>query len=156
MLLLRKKSFLPRCVFVTLVSARLTHSASCWFQQYFELRSRTIQHLRQLPPSQRTAATPDPYPHKFHVSISIPAYIKKYHGLLKEPGDRLEQETVSIAGRIHNNRQAGAKLRFYDVWAEGTRLQVMATAQCVLRSWPVWGKIGLTGTLQGFRGRGVL
>jgi lysyl-tRNA synthetase class II len=84
-----------------------------------------------MPASQRTAATPEPYPHKFHVSISIPAYIKKYDGLLKQPGDRLDKELVSIAGRVHNNRQAGAKLRFYDVWAEGTRLQVMATAQCV-------------------------
>jgi hypothetical protein len=38
----------------------------------------------------------NPYPHKFHVSISLPHYIDKYAGL--EPGERLSDVTVSIAG----------------------------------------------------------
>ena len=47
-------------------------------QQYYELRSRAIKALRAIPDDQRTAATPDPYPHKFHVTMSVPAFIKKY------------------------------------------------------------------------------
>lgn len=31
-----------------------------------------------MPDSQRTAATPEPYPHKFHVTKSIPDFIKEY------------------------------------------------------------------------------
>jgi len=33
------------------------------------------------------------------------------------------------AARIHNKREAGAKLIFYDLRAEGTKLQVMANAK---------------------------
>jgi len=47
-------------------------------QQYYLLRSRAIKALRAVPDAERTAATPDPYPHKFHVEMSIPAFIKKY------------------------------------------------------------------------------
>jgi len=98
--------------------------------QYFEHRSRTIGALRAIPDSQRTASTPDPYPHKFHVTQSIPSFIEDYGAQITSPGDRLEkQDKVSVAGRVHNVRQAGAKLRFYDLWSEGKRLQVMATEQ---------------------------
>lgn len=47
-------------------------------QQYYELRSRTIKQLRAIPDSQRTAATPEPYPHKFYVTKSIPKFIEEY------------------------------------------------------------------------------
>lgn len=86
--------------------------------------------LRDIPDSQRTAGQPDPYPHKFHVTKSIPAYIAEYGEKIKNPGDRDEKEDkVAVAGRVHNVRQAGNKLRFYDLWGEGMRLQVMATEQ---------------------------
>merc|ERR1711939_638137 len=94
--------------------------------QYYEIRSRAIQKLRAIPSSERTGTTPSPYPHKFHVSISIPAFVKKYGDELKNAGDASKDTEVSIAGRIHNIRASGAKLRFYDVWSEGERVQVMA------------------------------
>ncbi|KDE04453.1 lysyl-tRNA synthetase, cytoplasmic [Microbotryum lychnidis-dioicae p1A1 Lamole] len=95
--------------------------------QYYELRSRAIQRLRAIPDSERTLTTPSPYPHKFHVTISLPAFVAKYASLVPNPGDR-HDDVVAIAGRIHNMRQAGAKLRFYDLISEGQRCQIMAQA----------------------------
>lgn len=34
-----------------------------------------------------------------------------------------------MSGRIHNKREAGAKLIFYDLRGESTKLQVMANAK---------------------------
>ncbi|ETW81193.1 hypothetical protein HETIRDRAFT_477016 [Heterobasidion irregulare TC 32-1] len=91
--------------------------------QYFELRSRQIQKLRE-------TQNPNPYPHKFDVSISIASYIKKYgkEGLI-EPGSKLEGQVEMVAGRVHNIRAAGQKLRFYDLHGEGHKVQIMATQQ---------------------------
>ncbi|KAI5119852.1 hypothetical protein M0805_000686 [Coniferiporia weirii] len=91
--------------------------------QYFELRSRQIQKLRE-------TQNPNPYPHKFHVSISLSDYIEKYGPEGKIPaGTKLEGTTESLAGRIHNIRASGQKLRFYDLHSEGKKVQIMATAQ---------------------------
>lgn len=90
------------------------------FQQYFEMRSRTIQKLRE-------TQSPNPYPHKFDVSVSITSYIDKYgvEGKIK-PGTRLEGVTECLAGRIHNIRMSSQKLRFYDLHGEGKKVQIMA------------------------------
>lgn len=69
----------------------------------------------------------DPYPHKWEVNISIPALIEKYKDI--EAGAHLESEIVSIAGRVKNKRTSGAKLMFYDLFADGVRVQVMCQAQ---------------------------
>ena len=61
------------------------------------------------------------YPHKFHVSISITDFLKKYHSLKNE---ETSETPVSIAGRIHSIRESSQKLRFYDVRGEGVKLQV--------------------------------
>jgi lysyl-tRNA synthetase class 2 len=98
-------------------------------QQYYEIRSRAIQKLRAISTADRTLTTPNPYPHKFHVTISLPSYIEKYSKTLAEAGARSE-DVVSVAGRIHSMRAQGAKLRFYDLWSEGQKIQVMATAGC--------------------------
>lgn len=45
------------------------------------------------------------------------------------PGTKKEGLVESLAGRIHNIRASGQKLRFYDLHAEGTKVQIMATAQ---------------------------
>ncbi|KAK4054125.1 lysyl-tRNA synthetase [Microbotryomycetes sp. JL201] len=95
--------------------------------QYFELRSRAIQKLRAIPDSERTLTTPSPYPHKFHVTQSVPAFVEKYSKEIQNPGDK-SADVVSLAGRIHNIRQAGAKLRFYDLRSEGQKVQIMAQA----------------------------
>lgn len=89
--------------------------------QYFERRARTIQKLRE-------THDPDPYPHKFNVSISLTDFVEKYADRSKE-GEKLQEEVVSLAGRIHNMRAQGGKLRFYDLWGEGGKIQIMASAQ---------------------------
>ncbi|PWN54461.1 lysyl-tRNA synthetase [Violaceomyces palustris] len=89
--------------------------------QYYERRCRTIQKLRE-------TRNPDPYPHKFNVSISLTDFISKYESKL-QPGEHLAEESVSVAGRIHNMRSSGQKLRFYDLWGEGVKIQIMAQLQ---------------------------
>ncbi|KAK4516240.1 uncharacterized protein ATC70_011210 [Mucor velutinosus] len=88
--------------------------------QYFELRSKTINKLRENP-------SPEPYPHKFHVDMSLPDFIEKFSSL--EVDKRLDDQIISVAGRIHNKRASGAKLRFYDLHGEGVKIQVMASLQ---------------------------
>lgn len=74
---------------------------------------------------------PNPYPHKFHVTISLEAFIKKYGGEgTIAPGKKLE-DVVNVVGRIHNARVAGKNLRFYDLHGEGVKIQIMAALQCV-------------------------
>ncbi|CAG8723558.1 14606_t:CDS:2 [Gigaspora margarita] len=87
--------------------------------QYFEIRSKSIKKFRE-------TRNPNPYPHKFHVDISIPTFIEKYNHL--EPGQHLT-DVVRLAGRIHNKRASGSKLRFYDIHGEGVKVQIMAQAQ---------------------------
>jgi lysyl-tRNA synthetase, class II len=89
-------------------------------QQYFELRSRTINKLRE-------TKQPNPYPHKFHVENSLGDIIKDYSSL--GYGEQKQDVKVRIAGRIHGSRASGNKLRFYDVRGEGFKLQVVAQAQ---------------------------
>ena len=84
------------------------------------MRSRAIQKLRE-------TRNPDPYPHKFNVTMSLTDFIAKYADKL-EPGAQLPDE-VSLAGRLHNMRASGQKLRFYDLHGEGVKVQIMAQLQ---------------------------
>lgn len=88
--------------------------------EYFKLRSQAVANFKTL------GGEHLPYPHKFHVSISLEEYLTKYEYL--KDGEILE-EAVSVAGRIHAIRESGAKLIFYDLRGEGVKLQVMATAR---------------------------
>lgn len=91
--------------------------------QYYELRSRQILHLKE-------TQSPNPYPHKFHVTRSIQSYIETYGAEGKLPaGERLSGTVEGLAGRIHNIRASGAKLKFYDLHGEGFKVQIMATQQ---------------------------
>ncbi|XP_065074870.1 lysine--tRNA ligase isoform X1 [Ochlerotatus camptorhynchus] len=87
---------------------------------YFKLRSAAVTELK------KSEAT-HPYPHKFHVSCSLESFIEKYSEL--KDGDMLEQESLSVAGRIHAIRESSGKLIFYDLRGEGMKLQVMANAR---------------------------
>ncbi|EAT33042.1 AAEL014702-PA [Aedes aegypti] len=89
--------------------------------EYFKLRSTAVAELK------KTEGT-HPYPHKFHVSCSLESFIEKYDQQTKD-GDMLEQESLSVAGRIHAIRESGGKLIFYDLRGEGVKLQVMANAK---------------------------
>jgi len=86
--------------------------------EYFKLRSGAVEELK--------STDSHPYPHKFHVSVSLTHFIEKYESL--KDGETLTDVEVRLAGRIHAIRESGAKLIFYDVRGEGVKLQVMATA----------------------------
>ncbi|KAH7645353.1 lysine-trna ligase-like protein [Dermatophagoides farinae] len=87
--------------------------------EYHENRSKEITEWRE--------SGENPYPHKFHVSISLTDYIEKYSSL--KNGEIRDDVKVSVAGRIYSKRESGAKLIFYDLRGEGTKIQVMANAR---------------------------
>ncbi|KAK5935290.1 hypothetical protein CgunFtcFv8_020665 [Champsocephalus gunnari] len=88
--------------------------------QYFKIRSQAIQELK--------GTAEDPYPHKYHVDLSLTEFIKKYNHL--QPGDQLtEVALLNVSGRVHAKRASGAKLIFYDLRGEGVKLQVMANSR---------------------------
>lgn len=88
--------------------------------EYFKYRTGLVDDLKKNPETH-------PYPHKFHVSISLEDFINKYSHL--KDGEMLENEKLSVAGRIHSIRESGAKLIFYDLRGEGVKIQVMANAR---------------------------
>ncbi|CUS21481.1 LAQU0S03e03576g1_1 [Lachancea quebecensis] len=88
--------------------------------QYFEARSRQIQELKN-------TQSPNPYPHKFHVSTGLSDFLQKYAHLQR--GETLPEEKVSIAGRVHAKRESGSKLKFYVLHGEGVEVQLMSQLQ---------------------------
>lgn len=64
---------------------------------YFENR---VKHI-----AAKKAKGINPYPHKFHVSTTLPEYIKQYSSL--EPGARLDDVTVSLAGGNQQTQRTG-------------------------------------------------
>ena len=99
-------------------------------QAYYERRCKTILGLRQ-------SRKPDPYPHKFNVTMSLTDFIAKYEsttspGTSHKPTEgaagKNEEHLISVAGRIHNVRASSSKLRFYDLHGEGVKIQIMASA----------------------------
>ncbi|CAN6458587.1 unnamed protein product [Victoria cruziana] len=87
--------------------------------QYYENRLKALEALK--------TSGANPYPHKFHVSLSINEYVEKYEGL--NNGEHLEDISESLAGRILNKRTSSAKLYFYDLHGGGFKVQVMADAR---------------------------
>ena len=57
-------------------------------QEYFRLRSQAVAQLKQ--------TDEHPYPHKFHVSISLAEFIDTYNHI--SVGEILDGTEVSIAG----------------------------------------------------------
>ncbi|XP_018056926.1 PREDICTED: lysine--tRNA ligase isoform X2 [Atta colombica] len=88
--------------------------------EYFKLRSNLVSQLKVI--------NDNPYPHKFHVSVSLEEFIEKFKDIVKD-GEILDNEVHSVAGRIHSIRGSGAKLIFYDLRGEGVKVQVMANAR---------------------------
>jgi len=72
-------------------------------------------------------AMKDPYPHKWPVDASIPGLVEKYKDLENEA--HLEDAVVTIAGRVKNKRAQGASMVFYDLFADGQRIQIMCQGQ---------------------------
>ncbi|KAF2574850.1 hypothetical protein F2Q70_00006552 [Brassica cretica] len=82
-------------------------------QKYFENRLKDLDNGDQ-----------DSYPHKFSVSISVSEFIAKYKSLFN--GDHVEDDQVSVAGRIMSKRSSSSKLSFYDLNDSCLNVQVMA------------------------------
>jgi len=57
----------------------------------------------------KQAGDGNPYPHKFHVSMSMPEYVQKFGSL--ESAEQLKDSTVSVAGAVAVPlRQSGTKV----------------------------------------------
>jgi len=56
----------------------------------------------------------NPYPHKFHVSTSLPEYVRQYGGL--EAGEQLKDTRVSVAGAV----RGGNAPHVYDTFSSHT------------------------------------
>jgi len=80
--------------------------------QYRENRIKMVQGLA------------DPYPHKWNVDSSIASIIELYGDC--ENDTKREDVEVCIAGRVKNKRASGQALRFYVLFADGLRIQIMA------------------------------
>ncbi|MCJ1397445.1 lysyl-tRNA synthetase [Xylographa trunciseda] len=88
--------------------------------QYFEIRSAKIKKLRE-------SKQPNPYPHKFNVTTDLRDFLKKYDSI--KTGEHLKDVEVRVGGRIYTKRSSGSKLVFYDIRAEGVKMQIMCQAQ---------------------------
>ena len=73
------------------------------------------------------AAGQNPYPHKYATTLSLPQYVDKYQSTL-EAGQQEVEQSASLAGRVYAKRAQG-KLVFFDLKADGVKVQVMADAR---------------------------
>lgn len=80
--------------------------------QYFENRKKQLEGV-------------ECYPHKFHVSCSLPDFIATYSHLERDSIDKAV--VVSVAGRLNSKRSSGAGLVFYDLTADGAKIQLLCT-----------------------------
>jgi len=87
--------------------------------QYFKIREATIEQFEQ--------KGGNPWPHKFSATTSLPQFIHLYEKIAD--GERLESTVVSVAGRIGSKRTSGAHLIFYDISADGAKIQIIADSR---------------------------
>lgn len=73
------------------------------------MRSKAINELRK-------TKNPDPYPHKFQTTMSIPDFVTKFSYLKR--GEDVSDTHVALAGRIMVKRDSSNKLKFYDLHGE--------------------------------------
>jgi len=88
--------------------------------KYLENRKKWI--------TERKQKGENPYPHKFHVSIRLPEFVKKYKPITQK-GQFIDAETVSVSGRVFSIRSQGAGLIFYDVISDDTKIQIFCSAK---------------------------
>ncbi|KAF5210423.1 putative lysine-tRNA synthetase [Clavispora lusitaniae] len=93
--------------------------------QYFDIRSRQIEEFRKQNNEDPEAF--NPYPHKFHRTLTVPQFVEKYSSLKR--GETLKDVEVKVTGRIMTKRESGSKLRFYVLKGDGVQVQIMAQAQ---------------------------
>lgn len=89
-------------------------------QQYFEIRSRAVKRMKE-------TNSPNPYPHKFHVTYDLRNFESEFGHLKK--GETLKDRVMQVGCRIYAIRNAGENLRFYQVAVDGVETQIMAQSQ---------------------------
>jgi lysyl-tRNA synthetase class 2 len=99
--------------------------------QYTENRKNTIAQLEK--------EGFNVYPHKFHVDHRIPDFITEFESKTTN-GEKLEENKVSIAGRIVNIRKQG-KIYFDDLRGEGATIQIMSDPKLYDGGEESWAKI---------------
>eukprot|EP00007_Cunea_sp_BSH-02190019_P006555 CAMPEP_0174242484 /NCGR_PEP_ID=MMETSP0417-20130205/28093_1 /TAXON_ID=242541 /ORGANISM="Mayorella sp, Strain BSH-02190019" /LENGTH=603 /DNA_ID=CAMNT_0015321887 /DNA_START=93 /DNA_END=1904 /DNA_ORIENTATION=+ len=87
--------------------------------EYFEARCKSMAKLQR--------QGQHPYPHKFHVTISVPEFQTRYAHV--KAGERESDEKVSLAGRLLRKAAGGAGLVFYHLRGDGESVQVFADAK---------------------------
>jgi lysyl-tRNA synthetase class 2 len=65
----------------------------------------------------------NPYPHKFHNSITLPTFVEKFKDIAD--GSHLEDQEFTLSGRICRRSESGSKLCFYKIFADGITLQLI-------------------------------
>jgi len=85
--------------------------------KYYENRVQMVETM--------TANGQEAYPHKFEISISVPEFKKRYDYLADSVRD--ESITEALAGRVMKIRSYGKKLKFYDLHADGSSMQVVCS-----------------------------
>jgi len=82
--------------------------------KYTENRRQWIQEQRD--------GGKNPYPHKFSRTHRIDAFRAEYKDKVIENGKFIEEEKVSVTGRIIGIRGAGAKLIFIDLEGDSEKI----------------------------------
>ena len=98
-------------------NVRMITSLTIMAQQYFEIRSRAVKRMKE-------TNSPNPYPHKFHVTYDLRNFEKEYDHLKK--GEKVKDRIINVGCRIYNIRTSGENLRFYEVAVDGAEIQIMA------------------------------
>jgi lysyl-tRNA synthetase class 2 len=94
--------------------------------KYFENRSKMVASMEaRFAEGGRADPLLNPYPHKFSVDMSLPAFRAAYEGTV-EAGTTDASTTVSLAGRISNIRGSG-KLVFLVLQGDGATVQIMSS-----------------------------
>ena len=89
-------------------------------QEYYKNRCAMVEKLKQ-------SSDFFPYPHKFQITHLIPKLKDEYETKCAENGVFLDDE-IAVAGRVHSIRASGKNLVFYDLKAEGAKIQIMANS----------------------------
>lgn len=86
--------------------------------KYTENRKNFVQQVRD--------SGVNPYPHKFTRTHRIDEFRTTYEASITE-NVFIEDQTVSLTGRILSIRASGAKLIFIDLEGDNAKVQIMAT-----------------------------
>lgn len=70
-----------------------------------------------------------PFPHKWPTTHIIPKFVQEFDPVCTENQVFLDDQEVSVAGRILSIRELSAGLIFYDLVAEGSKVQIFFNLQ---------------------------